>query len=239
MSEFLLVISAGLAAGVTHVYVGVDHLAALMPLSVGRQRNAAWLGVRWGIGHSLGVLAVAILLLTLRETLSKSLLDSIGTWGERAVGVMLIGLGFWCLRSTLRQKLHIHEHEHDGEVHSHLHLHSKQGHGAHEEGRSHVHKHAAVAAGTLHGAAGMAHLMGVLPSLALPSLGQSLLYLGAFALGSILAMAVFAAAFGTLTAKLGNRAPKLVKGSMYASALVCVLVGAAWIGAPLLGYELP
>ena len=42
---------------------------------------------------------------------------------------------------------------------------------------------AALAAGTVHGVAGTAHVLGVLPAIALPSWASSGVYLGAFALG--------------------------------------------------------
>ena len=48
-----------------HVLTGPDHLSALATLSanVPNTQHAAWLGIRWGIGHSTGLLLVAILLL--------------------------------------------------------------------------------------------------------------------------------------------------------------------------------
>lgn len=237
MNELALAFWTGLIAGIAHVYVGADHLAALMPLSVGRKLKAAWLGVRWGLGHSLGVIIVAIILLAVREAID---LEPVGVWGERIVGLMLIALGAIGIRAAFKHKLHVHEHAHDGEAHAHLHVHSDSGHEPTEgESHSHLHTHAALAAGTLHGVAGMAHLMGVLPSLAFPTLKESFAYLGAFAAGSVVAMAAFAAIFGAITAKLGQKAPKLVKGSMYFAAVVCIVVGIAWIAVPLMGYELP
>ena len=236
MDGFFFVVWTGFIAGVSHVYVGADHLAALMPLSVGRQGKALWLGVRWGVGHSVGVLLVAALLLFTKTWLD---LVIISVWGERFVGFMLIALGVFGIRAAYADKIHLHPHKHAGETHAHLHLHGKDDSYAGHAGQAHIHKHAALGAGALHGVAGMAHLMGVLPSLALPSVTQSLLYLAAFALGSIIAMACFSAAFGTLTTSLGKSAPRLLGASLYFAAVTCLLVGAAWLIGPLLGYELP
>jgi len=238
MHELLLALGTGLIAGMAHVYMGADHLAALMPLSVGKRLRAAWLGVRWGVGHSMGVVIVAIIFLVLRQAVD---LEPVSEWGERIVGIMLIGLGVIGVRAAFKHRMHAHTHAHEGDAHTHLHVHVAGAHdpAAEEESHAHMHTHAAFAAGTLHGLAGMAHLMGVLPSLAFPSLRESFSYLAAFAVGTVLAMALFAAVFGAITAKLGDKAPKLIKASMYLAGTVCIVVGAAWILVPLMGYELP
>src|SRR5206468_9471581 len=61
--------SAGLgtALGMRHA-LEPDHLAALSTLLTGERsvRKAAWLGVYWGIGHTLTLLAAGTLLVVLR-----------------------------------------------------------------------------------------------------------------------------------------------------------------------------
>src|SRR5438105_7319152 len=108
----------GLTAGIIHVLSGPDHLAAIAPLAVRGPKRAWRAGARWGLGHSAGVAVVGLLSLWLRDLLPINRLSS---WGERLVGVMLIGIGAWALRKALR--VHAHEHEHDGERHVHLHAH--------------------------------------------------------------------------------------------------------------------
>jgi len=238
MDQFFFIVWTGLIAGIVHVYTGADHLAALLPISVGRRSKAAWLGARWGVGHSFGVLIVALVLLAARNTINFT---TVGAWSEHLVGIMLIVFGIFAFRMACSDKFHLHEHAHGGKVHSHLHVHGRN-HGHAPDitpARMHLHMHAALGAGTLHGVGGMAHLMGVLPSLAFATLYESFLYLAAFAAGSILAMAGFAAAIGTVTARLGAFAPRFIKSSMYLAATACFLVGVAWLAAPVLGYELP
>jgi hypothetical protein len=231
---------AGLLVGFVHVYMGADHLAAVMPMSVNRRFKAAWVGVRWGIGHSLGVLVVAIALLAGREVTGLTPdADWVDTWGKILVGVLLLALGVWGFRQARVNTLHVHRHSHEdaeGE-HAHLHVH-KGGAEPHSHGAAHVHSHAAYAVGTLHGMAGLAHVAAVLPSLVAPSAAASLGYLGGFMLGTVLGLGLFAGVFGVVTAKLGDRSPKFVKGSMYFAAAACVVIGIGLIVLPLFGIDL-
>jgi sulfite exporter TauE/SafE len=230
-----LLLWTGLVAGAAHVLAGVDHLAAVLPLAVAGRARAFALGARWGIGHSAGVLIVAAAAVALRERLD---LEAASALGERLVGAMLIGIGLLSLSTALRLRIHAHGHAHGGAAHEHLHLHTPAEMAGHEE-RLHGHGHTAIAAGTLHGVAGTAHVLGVLPAVALPDAWSSGAYLAAFALGTILAMGGFAAVVGETSARAGGRAPALLRGMMYAASATALVVGVAWIALPLLGVELP
>jgi hypothetical protein len=97
---------AGLFAGLIHVLSGPDHLAAVAPLTGGRDR--AWrAGFLWGLGHSGGVLAVGLVALALRGGLP---LEALSSWSERVVGVALIGLGLWGFARVVRGPIHSHVH---------------------------------------------------------------------------------------------------------------------------------
>src|ERR1041385_6406125 len=152
----------GLIAGLVHVWSGPDHLAAIAPLAVRRPQRAWIPGVRWGGGHSAGVAVIGLLSLGLRDLLP---VDRLSSWGERLVGVMLVGIGLWGLRKAFRNRVHTHEHEHDGDRHMHVHVHAHKA--AHEHSGAHQHTHAAFGIGILHGLAGSSHFLGVLPMLAL------------------------------------------------------------------------
>ena len=55
---------AGLAAGLLHVFSGPDHLAAVAPLAADERSRPQWrAGLQWGLGHTVGVLLIAGLLL--------------------------------------------------------------------------------------------------------------------------------------------------------------------------------
>lgn len=234
----MLVLGSGLAAGALHVLSGVDHLAALLPLAVGQRGKALGLGVRWGLGHSTGILVIGVLAVVLREKVDVAVIEG---WGERLVGAMLIGLGVLGIRKALRLEIHTHSHVHDGSAHAHLHLHAPETHHAGTAGAAplHRHRHTAFFAGTLHGVAGTAHVLGVLPAVALGDALAAAVYLLAFAVGTVAAMGMFALAVGEGSARAAHRAPTVLKGLMYAAGAAAVMVGALWLVLPALGYNLP
>jgi hypothetical protein len=224
-------IAAGFAAGFVHVFAGPDHLAAVAPLAAGRERRRWAAGTLWGMGHTGGVWLVGILALGLRDLLP---IDALSFWGERLVGVVLIGLGIWALRRALTRRLHSHEHLHDGREHVHIHYHGGSGadvSAAHAPPRRHVHTHAAMAVGILHGVAGGSHLLGVLPALALPTTAAALAYLVAFGLGSITAMTTFALAVSAAAARLAGGPLRFYRMLLASCAGAAILVGCWWLAA--------
>lgn len=218
-----LVILGGIVAGIVHVFSGPDHLAAIAPLAI-RKQKAAWLtGLRWGGGHASGVAVVGVISLLLRGVLP---LDLISGWSDRLVGVMLLGIGFWLLRKALR--LHTHEHDHDGETHVHLHTHGRSEVQAHARPKSHLHTHAAFGIGTLHGLAGSSHFLAIIPSLAMPSTNWAIAYLLAYGVGTVLAMMLFATAIQTMSARFAQAA-NVYRGLMFACSAIAILVGSTWV----------
>ena len=59
-------VGIGMLFGMLHVVTGPDHLSAIATLSAGMQKRDAFaLGIRWGLGHSSGLLLVAGIFLVL------------------------------------------------------------------------------------------------------------------------------------------------------------------------------
>jgi threonine/homoserine/homoserine lactone efflux protein len=198
---------SGLAAGALHVVSGVDHLAALLPLAVGRRARVFATGAAWGAGHSVGVAVIGLAGVLLRERLD---IEALSSWAEIAVGVMLVGLGLFALRRALR-RTHVHGPE-EGSVP-----------GAGSPWR------AALAAGTLHGVAGAAHFLGVLPAFVLRGWSLPALYLASFAVGTVASMGIFAILVGRGSARLAGRSPHAVRWVTGAAGLTAVAVGLAWL----------
>jgi hypothetical protein len=145
----------------------------------------------------------------------------LSAWGERIVGVALIGIGAWALRRSARIGTAPHAH---GAV-SHDHVHVKAGP---SWMRRLGHAHASFYMGILHGAAGSSHFFGVLPALALPTRQAALIYIAAFGVGTVVAMTAFAAAVGAVGWRLrgGTSAHRLL---MKSAAVMALTVGGWWL----------
>lgn len=186
----MLAFFAGLAAGLLHVFSGPDHLAAVAPLAADGERARWRTGLQWGVGHTIGVLLIAALMLLIREQLP---LEVISSNSERLVGVALIGVGAWGLWKASRASAAADGHTHAG---------------------------ASFGMGALHGLAGSSHLFGVLPALAFTTRFDAGLYLAGFGAGAIAGMSAFSAAMGALSSALGRRRSSGLLYASSAAALV-------------------
>lgn len=221
----LVPILSGLAAGSVHVVTGPDHLAAVAPLALRDRRAAARTGAAWGLGHGTGVVVLGGLGMLAREAVDVNALSG---WSEFSVGFLLVGMGLWSLRSALGMQIHTHGHTHthgqgEGAAHDHPHVHV--GATAHDPVAHQGHSHAAFGVGLFHGAAGMGHLLGVVPALALPPL-HSAAYLAAYLFSAVLSMALFGLALGELAQRVGQVA---MRGLVLAASLFTVGVGGWWL----------
>ena len=204
MSPSLLI--GGLFAGFLHVLMGPDHLAAVAPSAALRGRDAWRSGLRWGIGHSSGVLCVGIALVLLRQLVDISKYAWIG---ERFVGVALIAIGIWGIRVLITNR--------------ELSLTAP--------GQSHHHhaERTALGVGVLHGLAGGSHLFGVIPALALPSIGLSATWLVLFGVGTVVAMMTFTGILGLIVHGIAQRIDKLYRGALCACSAVAIGIGCWWL----------
>jgi len=96
MKEALSLVGTGAALGVVHVLTGPDHLSAIATLSasVGSMTDAFVLGVRWGIGHSTGLVLVGIVLILISHDEDRVQVPAgLTVFFESLVGVFMIVLG--------------------------------------------------------------------------------------------------------------------------------------------------
>ena len=215
----MFVALTGALAGLFHVLSGPDHLAAVAPLAVEDGRRGWFAGWTWGFGHASGVVVVALLAILLRDLLPP--IAILSAWGERVVGVALIGIGLWSLRRGLR--ISRGAHTHGAVAHDHIHVHAGPA-----WARRLGHAHASFCMGILHGIAGSSHFLGVLPALALPTGGDAVVYIAAFGVGTVAAMTAFAAAIGSAGSHVRHGAA-LYRAMMLTAATIAIAVGAFWL----------
>ena len=240
----VIAILTGLIAGAGHVFTGPDHLSAVAPLVVQHRRSGWQLGTLWGFGHSAGVWGLAVLFALLGDALPVELLSG---WSERLVGFVLIAIGVWAIRRTVDARVHTHEHEHDGERHVHVHVHvdgvhvdgaDRESHPVpadpnllhdHDHDASHDHSHSAFGIGLLHGLAGTAHLVALVPTLMLPSWTTRFGYVLGFGLGAILGMTLFASVVAGMARLSGSRGTLLYHRMACATGASSIAIGVWWI----------
>lgn len=209
----LLLVLSGIIAGSAHVVTGPDHLAAVAPMVAEKPERGFFLGLRWGIGHGLGVLLLGGLGVLLKEYIN---IARISEYSEALVGWLLIAIGGWTLWKSRKVVVHSHEHVEDKAKvthHSHVHVHPPKDHDA----------KVVFGMGMLHGAAGTGRLLGVLPSLLL-SQTDAAIYLGTYFCAAVISMA----SFGWLMSKLVSSTDGIqvwVRGF----AVLAIVIGIFWI----------
>tara|TARA_Y100001968_G_C19451898_1_gene769268 strand:+ start:5304 stop:5972 length:669 start_codon:yes stop_codon:yes gene_type:complete len=214
----------GFAFGAFHVLGGVDHLVAMAPNAINKPKFALRDGLAWGLGHSVGVLILASL-----AVLAKDLVDiqELSTFAEFVVGITLLLVGVFAIRTSLGLSIHKHKHNHGSrKQHQHLHLHflGRKIHGPHT--------HAATGLGLIHGMAGASHLLAVFPALALPFLG-AIAYMVAYLLGSIFAMSSVVMGISYTSMKAGSKTSPLLMGGVGG---LSIATGCFWLHqSPVLG----
>lgn len=86
-------IVTGITLGILHVVTGLDHMSALAALSAGNSScGAMTLGIRWGLGHSIGLILVAIIFISLKGDLD---LRRIGRFCDILLGIFMITIGLF------------------------------------------------------------------------------------------------------------------------------------------------
>jgi nickel/cobalt transporter (NicO) family protein len=195
-----------------------DHMAAVTSFAVRRPRwrDAMGYGVRWAVGHGAAIVGAGTLLLLI----GLQLPDASMHWLERGVGAVLIGLGIWTIAGAGR--LHAHAHRHaDGTVHAHVHSHALV--------RDHDHRHAATAVGLLHGLAGSAPAVALVPLARFDSAGAGIAWLVVFAVGTAFGMALYALLAGFVAGRLAVRSAPLARWLATATGCLTIGVGVLWL----------
>jgi nickel/cobalt exporter len=221
--EILSLLGLGFFLGMLHA-LDADHVMAVSTLSLGAPSLGRTLRfcANWGIGHGGVLLSSGVLLFGLGLKIPVELQQL----AEAGVGVLLIGLGLWCFWSFRQRRLSLEAHAQDDLVHRHGHQPADLSHrGQGRRGQSRQ-GHAPVMVGMLHGLAGSAPALALIPALAQGHKGAAFAYLLVFSSGVLLSMLAFGLGWGALLQRLNLRmldwSRRLVAGS-------AILVGSYWL----------
>jgi high-affinity nickel-transport protein len=209
MSELLALAGFGFLLGMRHA-TDADHVIAVTTILSRSQRflHSTLIGGLWGLGHTVTVLIVGILIIGFNVVIPPP----VGLALEFAVALMLILLGILNLTGAMRwlterltppAPLHGHAHEH-------LHAH-EAGDDFHPHGHAHLHGHGSdpgllatfgwfqllrpLAVGLVHGLAGSA-AVALLVLATIQDTGTAMLYLVIFSVGVAAGMAILTTLIG-------------------------------------------
>jgi len=243
MVTLISIIVLGFFLGMRHA-TDPDHVIAVTTI-VSRQRSirhAALIGVLWGLGHTITILAVGSAIILFGIVIPAR----VGLTMELSVGLMLILLGILNLSGIMRWVTetitpshldhHSHPHSHGDYMHSHRHGHNPENHGHGEDatplgwmdrnfgrlGFYHVMRPLAV--GIVHGLAGSAAVaLLVLTTIRVPS--WAILYLLVFGLGTVAGMMLITAVIAVPFTFSQSRFARLNHGMGLVSGLISLVFG--------------
>ena len=206
----LMLLATACMLGFLHA-LEVDHMLAVSAFVSRRPAvgAAARFGARWGLGHSVAVLAAGGVLLALGVRWPER-------WdaaGEAVVGAMLVGLGAWALASARRMRRHAADQVHaSDQVHDH---------------------HGITVVGFLHGLAGTSAAVALVPVTMLDRTSAGIGYLAAFGIGVTAAMTLFAMVAAAAVRRAADRSDLWGRRAAALVGSAAIVTGAVWIARAL------
>jgi ABC-type nickel/cobalt efflux system permease component RcnA len=246
MIGLVSIIVIGFFLGMRHA-TDPDHVIAVTTI-VSRHRStsrAAWIGVFWGVGHTLTIFVVGTAIILFNLVIPVRL----GLAMELSVGLMLILLGGWNLISFTRSipvreidagehhpTIHSHSHSHGDFIHTHPHGHDPEAH-RHDPQQNPLAKldrslgnrpvYQAVRpliVGVVHGLAGSAALA-LLILASIREAGWAIAYLLVFGVGTIAGMMLITISIASAFQFAGNRFALFGRRLAMISGVVSVIFG--------------
>lgn len=212
---------------------GPDHLAALLPRCCGqRWYKAGRVGALWGMGHGVSATILGVAAFALKRSFAgnsvgmgmKKFLAGASHVTEIAVGLSLILIGVMGIKEAREW-----EEEIDGVQPKSLSA------AATEDGIKTAQKRAVIFNGILHGFSwdGAPSLA---PAVAVATWGGNLTFLGAYAFGTMAAMAATTTLIGEGTRRAGEifQRPDIPQKLSFFSSLLAIAIGAVWCGLAVL-----
>lgn len=189
-TSLLSILALGLVYGIKHA-LEPDHIMAVSTIASRSKKlwRSALLGVHWGIGHTLTLFVMGMIIILMKGKLEEKWAMSL----EFLVGIMLVYLGLSSIFAYRKKKIHVHLHEHDGLIHSHFHAQEQSGSCNHQD--KDVSYIKSMIIGFVHGLAGSAAMV-LLTMSTVTKAWEGALYILIFGLGTVIGMLVFTTLIG-------------------------------------------
>lgn len=204
MTSSALGIVLGVLVGLRHAFEP-DHLTAVSTLvtETHRPRTAVLLGALWGIGHTVSLVAIGVILVLVGATLP----ERAGVVFELGVAAMLLVLGARAVALASRAHWHaasrVRPHSHDAST-----------------------RWRPVVVGVIHGLAGSGALTAIVFA-RLPGAASRILYVALFGAGSIAGMAIASGVAGA-TLSVVARSANARRWIAMATGVVSIALGILW-----------
>jgi hypothetical protein len=212
-------LAGGLLSGGLHAVTGPDHVAAVLPNSMGQRW---WAGLRvgaiWGLGHGISTMILGLAALMVKNQMSArfKMIEGLSKLAESAVGFSLVFIGLMGIKE-------VREMGNEG-----------SGHGADARGVTQSRprsQRAILMNGLLHGFS-LDGAQTIAPALAMKGLHSAVFFLVAYCFGTMAAMAITAGALGESSIRLfknNSNNADLPKKLAFTSSLVALIVGLYWV----------
>ena len=242
------IIFLAFGAGLLHA-LDADHIMAITAIASKKlgMKAIVRLCVNWSLGHGLVLFVFGSLILLLGLAIPVELSE----YAEKFVAVLLIGIGGWVLKDLYKSRVHVHFHSHDGSMrHAHWHRHDSQTAyntdvdkkisfnslinsgvkfkrlNTHQH--DHKHDHSAVMVGVVHGLAGLAPLLAIIPISNQP-IWLGVVYLLIFCIGVFLSMLIFGGVLEKLLRHIQNYGAASVKVIRGLVGMTSIALGVVWL----------
>ena len=247
-SQISSVLLLGFLLGLKHA-TDADHVVAVTAIlsSSNNLWKSIWIGISWGIGHSIPLIALGLIILFIKESFIEYY-QNVAPYFEIAVGAMLIILGLQVLRNISRGNLHMHMHINDNQPHIHIHATH-----THQLNTSQTAKHGEYNHGVLGGLLSLirpkSFVVGLVHSLAgsaavlillIPTINSNVMgigYLILFGLGTIISMSAVTLLL-SFPLKTASRFPLAQKVILSIAGLANLALGSLLIAEVISSYEI-
>lgn len=220
-SGLLPMLLVGFGLGALHA-LDADHIMAVSVLSNQKPgiRRTLWQSMNWALGHG-GVLVLSGVFLfgfglALPETLQHA--------AEASVGLLLIVLGLGFYLQMRKERLSLQKHSHGDIEHTHW---QTENHGTEASATREAHK--PVFVGVLHGLAGSAPALALIPAVGKGDITLAIGYLLIFSLGVMLSMLAFGLGFARIQHFLSHNYNRIFAWSRHGLALGSIALGSFWL----------